>query len=95
MMNVRLPGTTTSLATLAWLLACDGTDDGATPEGSASRVPTRSETELIDRARGIHERVITIDTHDDIPRPNSQMSQEPLRSGQKVPRETHVLRVLV
>ena len=39
--------------------ACGGAEDDAGAEGE-------SEAELVERARGIHERVITLDTHDDI-----------------------------
>ena len=46
-----------SLAVLA-LAACGGADTDS-PGGE-------SEAELVERARGIHERVITLDTHDDI-----------------------------
>lgn len=45
-----------SLLTVLALAACGGE---ATPEGE-------TEAELVQRARGIHERVITLDTHDDI-----------------------------
>lgn len=46
-----------TLAALAILAACGGAADA--PSGE-------SEEELVARARGIHERVITLDTHDDI-----------------------------
>lgn len=48
------------LFTLLVFCACEPAD----PSGQASQEET--EAELIERARGIHERVITLDTHDDI-----------------------------
>ncbi len=48
---------TTLLSTLA-LVACGG--------GDAADAAPETEAQLIERARGIHERVITLDTHDDI-----------------------------
>jgi len=48
------------MATLA-TVACAGAGDDAAPEASAE-----SEEEMIARAREIHDRVITLDTHDDI-----------------------------
>ena len=47
-------------ATLA-TVSCTGTSDDDAPEAAAE-----SEEEMIARAREIHERVITLDTHDDI-----------------------------
>ncbi|MEJ2538413.1 MAG: dipeptidase [Gemmatimonadota bacterium] len=44
---------------LLLLVGCGPADGGSTPE-------TESEASLVERARGIHERVITLDTHDDI-----------------------------
>jgi microsomal dipeptidase-like Zn-dependent dipeptidase len=49
------------VATIALLAACTA----SAPEPSTEATP-ESESELIERARGIHERVITLDTHDDI-----------------------------
>ena len=49
------------VATTALLAACTASP----PEQSTEPTP-ESESELIERARGIHERVITLDTHDDI-----------------------------
>jgi membrane dipeptidase len=51
-MKVRVPVALTLLASLA---ACGGGEPAQ-----------ESEAELVERARGIHERVITLDTHDDI-----------------------------
>jgi membrane dipeptidase len=48
--------------TLALLIGCGG---DAAPGGEAT-VGAESESALVERARGIHERVITLDTHDDI-----------------------------
>ena len=42
--------------------ACGGTDDAA---NSAAAGP-EDEATLVERAQGLHERVITLDTHDDI-----------------------------
>ena len=57
----QLPSTVSLLALLA-LSACGGADSGeSTPD-----VSTMSEAEIVELARGIHERVITLDTHDDI-----------------------------
>ena len=54
---LRRHARSTTLAALAVLAACGGAADA--PSGE-------SEEELVARARGIHERVITLDTHDDI-----------------------------
>jgi len=49
-------------------LASCGPDDGPDGQGPAgSANATMSEEEILERARGIHARVITIDTHVDIP----------------------------
>ena len=48
-----------SLTAIALLTACGGGDGGDMASGD-------SEAQLVERARGIHERVITLDTHDDI-----------------------------
>ncbi|WP_088916382.1 dipeptidase [Granulosicoccus antarcticus] len=50
---------TVSLAVSLALAGCSDSDDEVDS-------PTESEAELVLRAQGIHERVITIDTHDDI-----------------------------
>ena len=49
---------------LAGVLACGGNDTQGGPPAAA---PTETDDQLVERARGIHERVLTIDTHDDIP----------------------------
>ncbi len=46
-----------ALVSLVATAACGGNDSGAVAE---------SEADLVERARGIHERVITLDTHNDI-----------------------------
>ena len=51
------------VAAVAFLTACGG---GATEQSSSAPESEETESELIDRARGIHERVITLDTHNDI-----------------------------
>ena len=51
------------VAAVAFLTACGG---GATEQSSPAPESEETESELIDRARGIHERVITLDTHNDI-----------------------------
>lgn len=55
--HLRHHARSATLAALALLAACGGAADAPTAE---------SEEDLIARARGIHERVITLDTHDDI-----------------------------
>jgi len=45
----------------SWFVACGGAGDGGS-DGTASE----TEADLVARAQGIHERVITLDTHDDI-----------------------------
>ncbi|MDD9896963.1 MAG: dipeptidase [Gammaproteobacteria bacterium] len=54
----------TGLAFLGLLTAC-GENENSIPADTASGV-VESEDELIERARGIHDRVITLDTHADI-----------------------------
>ncbi len=51
----------TLLSSFLFLASCGGADSAAdsAPEGE-------TEEQLVERARGIHERVITLDTHDDI-----------------------------
>lgn len=61
---------------MLFLLSCSpadttapGTSDSVPNETASTQMPAsavESEEELIQRARGIHERVITMDTHDDI-----------------------------
>ncbi|MCH1572123.1 MAG: membrane dipeptidase, partial [Longimicrobiales bacterium] len=58
---LRKHARTTTLAAMAILVACGGPSDAPSDAPSAE-----SEAELVARARGIHERVITLDTHDDI-----------------------------
>lgn len=52
---------TTTVAAMALLVACGGSSDAPSDAPSGE-----SEAELVARAQGIHERVITLDTHDDI-----------------------------
>ena len=56
-------------ATTIGLLLAGGVACGvaAPPEGPPAAGQTAPEDQLVERARGIHERVLTIDTHDDIP----------------------------
>jgi membrane dipeptidase len=61
--STRAPAT--RLALLAGLLAaasCGGAEAGSSGQAAVAG----SDPELVERARGIHERVITLDTHDDI-----------------------------
>jgi len=47
------------------LIGCGGSGDTAADEGTTA-VVSEADAALVERARGIHERVITLDTHDDI-----------------------------
>ena len=49
------------------LLACSGSGGPVIQAASPLPTPTTSDASLVSRARAIHERVITIDTHKDIP----------------------------
>jgi membrane dipeptidase len=61
------PSRILTLFLLSWAVACspEPGEDPPTPQMGAS--PERTEAEIVDRAREIHDRVITIDTHVDIP----------------------------
>jgi membrane dipeptidase len=54
----RLPGLLALAGTTLLAAACGGGESGAPA--------TETEAQLLERARGIHERVITLDTHADI-----------------------------
>ena len=58
---------TTKVTTIGLLLAGVACGVAAPPEGPSAAGQTAPEDTLVERARGIHERVLTIDTHDDIP----------------------------
>src|SRR6478752_2430163 len=49
------------------LAACSGPSGTATQAASPRPTPATADASLVARARAIHERVITIDTHKDIP----------------------------
>lgn len=51
------------LCFLTFCVACGPAEEAAPPASES----TESESELIERARGIHDRVLTLDTHVDIP----------------------------
>ena len=52
-----------ALIVLTFLVACAPTDSTEAPAADTAE----SEAELVERARGIHDRVLTLDTHVDIP----------------------------
>ena len=52
-----------ALFVLTFFVACGPTDSTEAPAAD----PAESESELVERARGIHDRVLTLDTHVDIP----------------------------
>ena len=52
-----------ALFVLTFFVACGPTDSTGAPAAD----PAESESELVERARGIHDRVLTLDTHVDIP----------------------------
>ena len=62
------------LAIAAWTAAALGCAGGPTPE-------ERAEAELIERARGIHARVVTLDSHVDIPLDFATLNVDPGRRG--------------
>lgn len=64
------------LLTLLLAVACAPSDGGAPA--------AESEEELVARARAIHERVITIDTHDDIPENFATAEVDPLNADRQV-----------
>ena len=69
---------------IVWLgLLAAGCRGGMAPEGSAG-VEETAESSLVDRARAIHDRVLTIDTHDDIPLDFATAEVDP---GQRGPRQ--------
>jgi membrane dipeptidase len=56
-----------SLLAIVALLACSGSGGPVVQSTSPRPTPTTNDTSVVARARVIHERVITIDTHKDIP----------------------------
>ena len=52
-----------ALFVLTFFVACRPTDSTEAPAADTAE----SESELVERARGIHDRVLTLDTHVDIP----------------------------
>lgn len=62
-MNATRPLRLTSLFLALTLASCAGGDDSGE---SSTDAAGETEAQLVERARGIHERVITLDTHDDI-----------------------------
>ena len=68
---------------LAWLLASACGSSEPAPEIASD--PAAEEAALIDRARGIHDRVLTIDTHDDISLDFATPEVDPgIRGGRQV-----------
>jgi len=63
------------------LAACGGDE---TSRGTAQVVPSEDDADLVARARAIHERVITIDTHDDIPLDFATPTVDPLNADRQV-----------
>jgi membrane dipeptidase len=71
---MRLPYVVLPLAVLA---ACAGS-------GARNAPSTASESDLLAQARGMHERMITIDTHDDIPLNFATPEHDPLNAQRQV-----------
>lgn len=61
-----VPRTLTALLSMFVLAACGPAEPDADATDSASMGSAETEAQVVERARGIHERVITLDTHDDI-----------------------------
>ncbi len=82
-MTLGRPG---PFALVALLLACGGADAPQTAASSAQPAPPAgaSAQDLESRARGIHERVLTIDTHDDIPFDFATPEVDPLDADRQV-----------
>src|SRR5215210_8233590 len=72
-----------SLASLLLLAAC-ATSSARTGNGVQQGSSALSEDQLLARARTIHERVITIDTHDDIPNNWGTPEADPLTMSRQV-----------
>ncbi len=68
---------------VAWLGLVAAACGGTAPEGDAAD-ETAAAPSLVDRARAIHDRVLTIDTHDDIPLNFASAEVDP---GQRGPRQ--------
>ncbi len=80
-MHARYPSRSISVLALSvWLAACSGGDVGETASGSGA--PT--DQDLESRAREIHDAVITIDTHDDIPFDFATPAVDPLDADRQV-----------
>ena len=67
--------------------ACGGTSGDATPDRgpeAAELRPAADDDALVERARAIHERILTIDTHDDIPFDFATPDVDPLNADRQV-----------